>query len=69
MAEKEWPQKQEIKLHLAEKPKSLKELSKALDKILMEYDGWLQREKKDSPLIPYERNAIKTFLLRQYMLS
>jgi len=69
MAEKKWPQNQEIVLHLARKPKSLKELSETLDRVLMEYSTWLTQEKKDSPLIPYEAAAIKTFLIRQYMLS
>ena len=70
----EWKRKQQIKLTLAtspteEGPKSLKDLSARLDQMLEEYNRWLVGEKKDSPLIPYEASAIKTFLLRHYMLS
>lgn len=47
----------------------MKELSKILDQLLTEYDLWLVKEKKDSPLIPFERAACKTFLLWAYQRS
>lgn len=71
MAEKHpWEPKTEIRIPLTgEGPKSLKELSTDLDQILEMYNRWLTEEKKDSPLIPYERNACKTFLLWLYHQS
>lgn len=71
---KPWERKNRITLRLTETeteegPRNLKELSKILDQALEGYSQWVVEEKKDSPLIPYEVFAIRTFLIRQYMLS
>ena len=47
----------------------MEDLSTRLDEVIEEYNQWVVEEKKDSPLIPYERIAIKTYLMRQYMIS
>jgi hypothetical protein len=44
----------------------VRELSKALDAIIAEYDRWVVLKQKDRPLIPFEKITIKTFLMYTY---